>query len=87
MIGVSKCVSVEYMLRDDEHQHVEEDEEGAEGDAARAVEEVVPQAEQAGAEADENGGEHESGADEAADIKSLIVQIHVLIFEKQRRRP
>ena len=74
------------MLRDDKHQHVEEDEEGAEGDAAGAGEEVVPQAEQAGSEADENGCEHERGADKAAEIKSLFVQIHILIFEKERRR-
>ena len=86
MIRVAESVNMEYMLCYDKHQHVEKDEKGAEGNAAEAGEEVVPQAEQAGTEADKNGREHERGADEAAEIKSLFVQIHILIFEKQRRR-
>ena len=85
MIRVAECINMEYMLRDDKRQHVEKDEKGAKGDTAWTGEEVVPQTLKAGSKADKDGRKHKRGADETADIKSLFVQIHVLIFEKQHR--
>ena len=85
MEGVTKRIDMEYMFRDDEHQHVKEDEKRAEYDAAWAGEERFPQAQKAGSEAEKNGREHESGTNESADVKSLFVQIQVLVFKKQCR--
>ena len=85
MEGVTKRIDMEYMLCDDEHQHVKEDEKRAEYDAAWTGEKCFPQAQQAGSEAEKDGREHERRADESADIKSLFVQIQVLVFKKQCR--
>ena len=85
MEGVTKRIDMEYMLCDDEHQHVKEDEKRAEYDAAWTGEKCFPQAQQAGSEAEKDGCEHERGTDESADIKSLFVQMQVLVFQKQCR--
>ena len=79
MEGVTKRIDMEYMFCDDQHQHVEEDEKRAEYDSAWTGEKVFPQTQQAGSEAEKDGREHQRGTDESADIKSLFVQIQVLV--------
>ena len=85
MEGVAKRVGAEHMFGDDQRQHVEENEKRTERDAAWAGEERFTQAQQAGAEAEKDGREHERRADETADVEPLVVQIQVFVFKKQQR--
>ena len=85
MEGVAKRVGAEHVFRDDQRQHVEENEKRTERDAAWAGEERFTQAQQAGAEAEKDGREHERRADETADVETLVVQIQVFVFKDELR--